>query len=201
MLVEPAIEAFAATYQSGQPQIVYSKLIADLETPVSAMLKIAADKQNCFLLESVEGGVTRGRYSIIGLNPDIIWRCHGNYAEINRHANDNPDAFTAETKGALDSLRQLLTESRIELPETLPPMSAGLVGYMGYETVQLMEIIPDSNPRAIELPDGLFIRPTVMAIFDSVQDTVTVATPVRPTDEVDVKTAYAYAIDLSLIHI
>ena len=124
MLVEPAVEAFAATYQNGQPQIVYSKLIAVLESPVSAMLKFAADKQNCFLLESVEGGVTRGRYSIIGLNPDIIWRCHGNYAEINRHANDNPDVFTAETKGALDSLRQLLTESRIELPETLPPMSA-----------------------------------------------------------------------------
>ncbi|MFP6714321.1 MAG: anthranilate synthase component I [Alphaproteobacteria bacterium] len=195
MLVEPAIEAFATTYQSGQSQIVYTKLVADLETPVSAMLKIAADRPNCFLLESVEGGVTRGRYSIIGLKPDIIWRCNGNYAEINRRANDNPDAFTAETKGALDSLRQLLTESRIELPETLPPMSAGLVGYMGYETVQLMEIIPDSNPRAIELPDGLFIRPTVMAIFDSVQDTVTVVTPVRPTDEVDAKTAYAHAIE------
>ena len=118
MLVEPEIDSFVTAYKNGQSQIVYTKLVADLETPVSAMLKIAADRDNCFLLESVEGGVTRGRYSIIGMKPDIIWRCHGNRAEINRNAEHDTNAFALESTGALESLRRLLTESQIELPET-----------------------------------------------------------------------------------
>ena len=194
MLCEPAIESFATAYKKGQSQIVYTKLVADLETPVSAMLKIAGDRDNCFLLESVEGGVTRGRYSIIGMKPDIIWRCHGDRAEINRNAEHDANAFVPEGTGALESLRRLITESRIKLPENLPPMSAGLVGYMGYETIRLVESIPDSNPRALDLPDGLFIRPTLMAIFDTVQDTVTVVTPVRPADQLDAQTAYSHAV-------
>ena len=195
MLVEPDIEAFSTTFENGLAQIVYSKFVADLETPVSAMLKIATNKENCFLLESVEGGVTRGRYSIIGLKPDIIWRCHGNNAEINRDAETDLAAFQPESVGSIESLRDLLIESQIEMPETLPPMSAGLVGYMGYETVQLVEDLPDTNTRIIELPDGLFIRPTLMAIFDSVQDTITVVTPVRPAGHLDPVTAYAQATE------
>ena len=195
MLLEPEIESFITAYKNGQSQIVYTKLVADLETPVSAMLKIAADRDNCFLLESVEGGVTRGRYSIIGMKPDIIWRCHGNRAEINRNAEHDTNAFTLESTGALESLRRLLTESEIELPETLPPMSAGLVGYMGYDTIRLVESIPDNNPQALDVPDGLFIRPTVMAIFDTVQDTVIVVTPARATAQLDAQTAYKCAVE------
>ncbi len=195
MFVEPDIQSFKSVYENGRPQILYTKLVADLETPVSAMLKIAGDQKNCFLLESVEGGKTRGRYSVIGLKPDVIWRCYGNKAEVNRHANIEPDAFVPEEKGALDSLRDLLAESTIELPEHLPPMSSGLVGYMGYETIRLVEAIPDSNPAKLELPDGLFIRPTLMAIFDSIQDTIILVTPVRPSGDVEADEAYSLAIE------
>ena len=98
MLVEPQIDAFITVYEQQKAQIVYTKLVADLETPVSAMIKIAGDRENCFLLESVEGGVTRGRYSVIGLKPDVIWRCNGNNAQINRQAEVDEDNFVSSIK-------------------------------------------------------------------------------------------------------
>ena len=90
-----------------------------------------------FLLESVEGGEARGRYSIIGLEPDLIWRANGTKAEINRSARAKPDAFAPLNERPLEALRALIKESRIALPEGLPPMAAGLVGYMGYDMVRL----------------------------------------------------------------
>ena len=80
----PDIAAFAEAYGAGRPQVVWTTLVADLETPVSAMLKLTDGRPHCFLLESVEGGAVRGRYSFIGLKPDILWRCFGDRAEINR---------------------------------------------------------------------------------------------------------------------
>src|SRR4249919_2122064 len=93
MQIEPAAEAFAARYARGEPQVVWTTLVADLETPVSAFLKVAGGRPMSFLLESVEGGATRGRYSIIGLEPDLVWRANGSVAEINRAARQKPDAF------------------------------------------------------------------------------------------------------------
>ncbi|MGB0577768.1 MAG: anthranilate synthase component I [Alphaproteobacteria bacterium] len=179
MNIEPSFRAFEEKYLAGQAQVAWTTLVADLETPVSAMLKIANGLQNSFLLESVEGGASRGRYSIIGLRPDVIWRCNGNQAEINYTADRDSEAFQACDQEALDSLRELVEASRIDLPEHLPPMAAGLVGYLGYDTVALMEDIPSTRPDALGTPDGLFIRPTIMTIFDLVKDTVIIVTPIR----------------------
>ena len=194
MATLPSFDSFAEVYDRGQSQVVWTELVADLETPVSAMLKLAGDDANSFLLESVEGGAVRGRYSVIGLKPDLIWRCFGDSPEINRNARENADRFEPSTGGALRSLRELIAESRIDdLPEGLPPMAAGLVGYMGYDMVRLMERLPDENPDVLGVPDGLFLRPTVMAIFDSVADAVMVITPVRPDGHADAKAAYELA--------
>ncbi len=193
MRLRPEPAAFAATYNNNAPQVAWTTLVADLETPVSVMLKLVDGQANSFLLESVEGGAVRGRYSIVGLKPDLIWRCHGNKAEINRSALNDPDAFEASDEGSLDSLRSVIAESRIDLPEGLPPMAAGLVGYMSYDTVCLMERLPDSNPDVMCCPDGMFLRPTIMAIIDNVEDLVTVVTPVWPKDGVDADTAYGLA--------
>ena len=179
MLVEPSYNTFEKKYLTHQAQVAWTSLVSDLETPVSAMLKIAENLPNSFFLESVEGGSVRGQYSIIGLRPDIIWRCYGNNAEINYSANTDLDTFSPCSEGSLQSLRQLINSSRIDLPENLPPMAAGLVGYLGYDTVSLMEDIPSSCPDPLSTPDGLFVRPTIMAIFDLVKDTVTVVTPIR----------------------
>ncbi len=189
----PEFAAFRETYESGKAQVVWTTLVADLETPVSAMLKLADDRPNSFLLESVEGGAIRGRYSFIGLKPDLIWRCFGDKAEINNQARFDPDAFAPCPGGSIDSLRALVAESRIDLPPGLPPMAAGLVGYMSYDMVRLVERLPDENPDVFGVPDGIFVRPTVIAIFDNIEDMVTVVTPVRPAEGTSAEAAYAQA--------
>ncbi|HUD51764.1 anthranilate synthase component I [Parvibaculum sp.] len=192
-MIQPAFADFERIYNSGAAQVVWTRLVADLETPVSAMLKIADGRPNSFLLESVEGGDTRGRYSIIGLKPDVIWRTQGDKPEINRRALVDTQAFEPSVGGALASLRALIEESRIELPDDLPPMAAGVFGYMGYDTIRLIENLPNQNPDRLGLPDGLFLRPTIIAVFDSVKDEVTIVTPVRPEPGVSARAAYARA--------
>ncbi len=191
----PALEKFIRVYDAGYSQVISTTFISDLETPVSAMLKLAKGKPNSFLFESVEGGKIRGRYSFIGMTPDLIWRCYGQCAEINRHALYSPDAYEVCESGVVESLRALHIESAIELPEHLPPMAAGLVGYMGYDTVRLMEDIPENNPDVLSLPDGIFLRPTVIAVFDSIEDIVTIVTPVRPVEAMDADEAYRNGLD------
>jgi anthranilate synthase component 1 len=182
MRIFPGFSEFAEAYAAGRPQVAWTSLVADLETPVSAMLKLADGKPNSFLLESVQGGAIRGRYSVIGLEPDLVWRCFGDCAEIGRGAGGG--AFqpcpVGARAGALASLRALLRDSRIEMPRGMPPMAAGLVGYMAYDMVRLMERLPAKNRDVLGVPDGLFLRPTVTAVFDNIEDSVRVVTPVWP---------------------
>ncbi len=188
-------ERFAELYDAGKPQLLTTTRVADLETPVSAYMKLAPDRSMSFLLESVEGGAIRGRYSIIGLAPDLIWRANGNSAEINRSPQDDFDAFQPDPGGTLTALRRLLDDSRIEIPEGLPPMVAGIFGYMGYDTVRLVEHLPACPPDVLAVPDAILMRPTVMAIFDTVKDEITVVTPVRPRDGINAETAFHAAQD------
>jgi anthranilate synthase component I len=195
MQVEPAEDAFAARYARGEPQVVWTTLVADLETPVSTFLKVAGGRANSFLFESVEGGATRGRYSIIGLEPDLVWRANGAGSQVNRAARGKPDAFTPCPEAPLAALRALIAESRIVLPEKLPPMAAGLFGYLGYDMVRQMEELPAPNPDPIGLPDSVMIRPTVVIVFDAVQDMITIVTPVRPEAGVAAAAAFNRATE------
>lgn len=190
----PDSPTFAALYAAGTPQVVWTRLVADLETPVSAMLKLSDGQPHSFLLESVEGGTVRGRYSFIGLRPDTVWRCQGNAAEINSQFQTNPTAFVPAGE-TLTSLRALIADSKIGLPATLPPMAAGLVGYFGYDTVRLVERLPDDNPDTIGIPDSIFVRPTIIAIFDNVDGLVTLVTPVRPSPAVSADQAWEAALE------
>ncbi len=193
--VEPDFAVFARAYEEGLPQVAWTRLVADLETPVSAMLKLAHERPNSFLLESVEGGATRGRYSVIGCEPDLIWRANGNMAEINRAPQSDQEGFAPSPLKALASLRALLAELSIALPHELPPMAAGIFGYMGYDTVRLIEHLPSDKRDPLILPHSMLMRPTLIVIFDSVKDEMTVVTPVRPTPGISAKAAYARAAD------
>jgi len=195
LLLEPDLARFAQRYSAGASQVVWTRLVADLETPVSAMLKLSDGEPMSCLLESVQGGTVRGRYSIIGLRPDTVWRAFGSKAEINREALRAPDAFAPDELETLPSLRAFLAQSRIELPEELPPIAAGVIGYMGYDTIRLMEHLPNVPADALGVPDGLFVRPTIMVVFDAVKDEIIVVTPVRPAAGVDARAAYAQAND------
>ena len=185
MRVAPDLAAFSELFDRRAPQVVWTRLVADLETPVSCMMKLAGMQSgdgvpNSFLLESVEGGATRGRYSIIGVRPDLIWRCRGDAAEINRQVPTDPAAYEPCDGDVVTSLADLIAESRIDLPPDLPPMASGLIGYMAYDMVRHVERIPDANPDVLDIPDAMFMRPTVVAIFDNVEDTITIVTPVWP---------------------
>ncbi len=193
MALRPEFAEFAAAYEAGRPQVVWTSLVADLETPVSAMLKLAEGRPYSFLFESVEGGAVRGRYSAIGLKPDLIWRCFGRRSEINRHARHDLEAFEPSADDALSDLRSLIRASQIPMPEGMPPIAAGLFGYMGYDMVRLMERLPDANPDPLGIPDAVFMRPTVVAIFDNIADQVAIVTPVWPSSELGTRAAYDLA--------
>jgi anthranilate synthase component 1 len=192
--VTPGFAAFRLAYEAGRGSLVWRKTVADLETPVAAFLKLAHGQPNAFLLESVEGGAARGRYSIIGMQPDVVWRCQDGSASVNRHALSAPHAFVAERKSPLDSLRSLIAETQLEVPAHLPPMAGGLVGYLGYDMVRQMEKLPVKNRDTIGVPEGIMVRPTLFAIFDNVNDELTVVTPAYPSGDVSAETAWLRAI-------
>ncbi|MFG1393873.1 anthranilate synthase component I [Xanthobacter agilis] len=188
-------ELFARRYLKGEAQVVSTTLVADLETPVSAFLKLAGDLPNAFLLESVEGGQARGRYSMIGLKPDLLFRVEAGKAEINRAPGIDAGAFSPCSEPPLAAIRSLLAESAIDLPEGAPPMAAGVFGYLGYDMVRQMERLPAAKPNVIGVPDALLIRPTLMVVFDSVKDELTAVTPVRPKPGVTPQAAYESALE------
>jgi anthranilate synthase component 1 len=192
MSILPEFPDFAAKYQRGEAQVLYARLVADLETPVSAYLKLAEGRQNAFLLESVQGGETRGRYSMIGLKPDLIWRYWNGKAEINRTARATPDLFEPDSEtNPLKSLRRLLNETKLTLPDGVPPMAVGLYGYLGYDMVRLIEKLPNVPPDTLGLPDAIMMRPSIVAVFDSVRDEILIVSPVWPEAGVDARAAYA----------
>ena len=183
----PRFEAFAPHYHAGAAQVVQTTLVADLETPVSIFIKLSGGAPHSFLFESVEGGTTIGRYSFIGIKPDLIWRCFGAKAEVS-HGPNAP--FAPVAANALASLREVVEASRIDLPPGLPPMASALIGYLAYDAVRLMERLPDDNPDVLGLPDGIFARPTVIAVFDRLEDQITLFTPAWPTPGVDARGAF-----------
>ena len=187
----PEFDAFAETYDAGRPQTVYVERVADLDTPVSAMLKLARGQANSFLLESVEQEDVRGRYSIVGLQPDVIWRAYGQEAQVNRL--DEDGGFRPCPQPALDSLRALLDESRMELPPHLPPMAAGVFGYLSYDMARYAENINAVKPDPLGVPDGIFLRPTIVTIFDSLKNVLMLVTPARPRPGVSAAQSYAEA--------
>ncbi len=195
MALTPAFDAFARAYEAGENQVVYSRLAADLDTPVSLMLKLTGAAKDAFVLESVTGGEVRGRYSIIGMKPDLVWQCHGDTSRLNRQARFDPDAFEDMPGDPLSTLRSLIAESRIDLPADLPKAAAGLFGYLGYDMIRLVEHLPDVNPDPLGLPDAMMIRPSVVAVLDGVKGEVTVVSPAWVNDGLSARAAYAQAAE------
>ncbi len=195
MSVSPDFESFERTYADGRPQLIWRSLVNDLETPVSAYLKLAANRKNAFLLESVEGGEQLGRFSIIGFKPDIIWRADGARSQINRDAAVDVTAFKPEDGPALENLKRLLAESEVTPPEGAPPMAAGVFGYLGYDMVRQMERLGPKPEGGLGAPDALFIRPTIVAIFDNVRQEISLFSPVRPEPGLPARAAYSRAAE------
>jgi anthranilate synthase component I len=188
--MDDGYSGFAAAYDGGRSQIVFRRVVADLETPIGAYLKLAEGRRNTFLLESVQDGATRGRYSMIGLLPDVILRVEQGKASINRNAQLTADAFEPIDTSPLEALRQLVAESQADVPEGLPSTAAGIYGYLGYEMVRLMEVLPDANPDPLGFPEAILMRPSVLAVFDTLKDELYLTAPVYVREGVSARQAW-----------
>src|ERR1700712_2313285 len=167
----------------GRPALIWRKLIADTETPVGAATKLIVPGRGDYLLESVEGGAVRGRYSLLGLDPDLVFRATGNACEINRQWRSDAAAFEALLGDSLRELRTLVQSCRIaDVPDELPPTLACLVGYFGYETIGLVEKLPRAPQSDLVLPDMLFVRPTLILVFARLSDELFCVAPVWPSE-------------------
>ena len=175
----------------GEPALVWRKVVADCDTPVGAARRLIEEGRGDFLLESVEGGEVRGRYSLLGLDPDLVFRSHDGRAEINRDWRVDREGFKEIPGNPLDSLRDLAQSCRIDVPEALPPALACLVGYFGYETIGLVEKLPRAPENELELPDMLFVRPTLICVFDGLTDTLFCVAPIWQAADPDAAIAKA----------
>ena len=165
----PAHEAIDAS----KTQLVFARVINDIDTPVSAFIKAALGKPYAFLFESVTGGEQRGRYSFFGFDPDIIWRSNGDSSELSRDG----DAYSPCEGKPLEALRALQDEIKFDLPEDIPPMAAGLFGYLGYDMVRQVENLPGAKHDPIGTPDAIMVRPRIVCIFDQVAQEIIIGSP------------------------
>ncbi len=195
MQLSPSFAAFEAAWNQGRNQIVWARLAADLDTPVSLMLKLGDARADTFMLESVTGGEVRGRYSIVGMKPDLIWEARGEQSRINREARFDRQAFADLPGHPLETLRALIAECRIDMPEGLPAVSAGLFGYLGYDMIRLVEHLPGVNPDPVGAPDAVLMRPSVIAVLDGVKGEVTVVAPAWVASGLTARAAYAQAAE------
>ncbi len=181
--INPGLDSFKTAYLRGQAQLVYARVVNDMDTPVSAFMKIGLGKPYAFLFESVQGGEQRGRFSFMGFNPDLVWRSNGSHSEVARgeQAIKNND-FTALSKPPLEAFRDIHAETSFEIPDNLPPMAAGLFGYLGYDMVRHVEQLPNVNADPIRTPDAIMVRPTIVAIFDQILQEIILASPVYPNE-------------------
>ena len=193
-LIEGA-EAARAALDAGKPALVWRRQLADTDTPVAAALRLIEPGRGDFLLESVEGGAVRGRHSMIGLAPDLVFRANGDHAEVNAQWLTDRDAFTPADLPTLDALRSLVQSCRIDVPDALPRALACLVGYFSYETIGLVETLPRAANDPLGLPDMIFVRPTVILIFDRLADSLFLVAPVWPTADIDADRLIAAAAE------
>lgn len=164
----------------GRPAFVWQRLIADEITPVGAATRLIAPGRGDFLLESVEGGAHRGRYSLLGLDPDLVLRAQGDRAEINREWGERRNAFVPCEQPPLDALRALLDEIRTDIPAELPPAIATLVGYFAYESFGWIEPVVRADGDGLGAPDMFFVRPRCLLVFDNIGDELFLIAPLYP---------------------
>lgn len=181
-------DEFSRTVKKCGATILYKKIPADTITPVLASLKLSQhlpqESSYNFLFESAEKGNNKSRFSVIGLMPDLLWKCQENKSYINSDFAKNPQIFAEENGHPLTNLRHLINSCKIDWSELnyisgqLPAICAGIFGYMAYDMVRLMEKLPDRNlPDELKIPDSIFIRPQILLIFDNLFDCVLICAP------------------------
>ena len=172
--------------KKNKPQILIKNLIADVETPISCLLKLKKNQKYSFLLESVEGGSLRGRYSLLGCDPDIVWEVKKNTALIKYYYNNYNYKVSKEP---VQSLKDIIEISKFDKGNIETPYPI-LVGYLGYPMIKYMEKINLENKDTINIPDSILIRPKIVTVFDNIKDNIAVMTVVYPSDDRNFETIF-----------
>jgi anthranilate synthase component I len=173
-MIAPSLQEFMKLSKQGNLIPVYKEINADLDTPVSAFLKIRKAEYS-FLLESVEGREKIARYSFLGAHPSLIFKSKGKAVEIRYPHKGKLRRFTAE-KGPLEEIKNIMKDFKAVKVKGLPRFYGGLVGFMGYDAVRFFENIPDRNPDPLALPDSIFILTDTLLIFDHCRHKVKIVT-------------------------
>ena len=190
----PDYKNFKKKLDEGKNQLIYRRIPADLDTAVSLMIKLTKNKKNSFLLESVTGGEIKGRYSVIGMDPDLIWECFGESSRIKTKSQKKFSSFKKCKQNPLVVLRKILAETKVDIPKSLPQMAAGLFGFIGYDMIRLVENLPHNNPDVLKLPDAVMIRPQIIIIIDGVKNEIIIVSPVWAKKSKEPKFEYRTAL-------
>jgi len=169
-MIYPSLPDFLKLSQKGNVIPVYKEINADLDTPVSAFLKIKKADYS-FLLESVEGQEQIARYSFLGSQPAVVFKCKGKNIQIIYPSQHKSNRFVTKLD-PLDEIKNIMKDFKAVAVKGLPRFSGGLVGYMGYDMVRFFEKIPDKNYDDLKLPDAVFILADTILVFDHVNHTI-----------------------------
>lgn len=175
------VEEARYALEADSPAVIWRKCVVDTVTPIGAALRLMKAERGDYLLESVEGGETRGRYSILGLDPDLVMRARNDVASINRDWRSDRGAFEDIGVDSVQAVRDLVKECQFDVPDDLPPALACLVGYFGYETIGLVEKVPLAPGAGLGLPTMMFVRPTIVLVFDNLSQAMFCVAPLWPS--------------------
>jgi anthranilate synthase component 1 len=188
--IKPSLEQFTDKARQGNLIPVYQEILADMETPVSAFLKIAGQSEHAFLLESVEHGESLGRYSFLGSDPELVFECRGKQVTISEQGEKR--RIEVE-RSPLNQLREILRRYRPVSDPDLPPFTGGAVGYISYDMVRDFERLPDLKPDDIGAPDAHFVLADSLVVFDHVKRKIILLTNAHVAAPRDAALAYEHA--------
>ncbi len=180
-MIHPSLDTFKSMARQGALVPIYREIMADLETPVTAYMKIASGEQYSFLLESVEHADSIGQYSFIGANPSLIFSSKGHEVTLIREGRK----ATFRAADPMGELRKLMAVYKPVPMDGIPAFHGGAVGYMAYDQVRFFETLPDENPDTLELPDLYYMITDTILIFDHVKNKIKIVSNVHVKSNVD----------------
>lgn len=178
-------EEFLNNKKNFKATVLYKKVATDTLTAVASHIKLSKHFDNYnFLLESAENGNNKGRFSVIGINPDKIWKCANNQSFINENFANSPQNFIEQSGDIVNNFREFVNGCKINWQhldyssDLLPSICAGVFGYMGYDMARMMENLPDLKlSDELKIADSIFIRPQILIVFDSLFDCALICAP------------------------
>ncbi|MDA3785804.1 MAG: anthranilate synthase component I [Deltaproteobacteria bacterium] len=190
-MYKPGLEDFRQLALEAGLVPVCREIVADLDTPLTVFAKLAGNESHAFLLESLEGGETWGRYSFVGYDPLLTFESRGSQIKVRRQGDD----LTVLSGDPLAELKKLLASFKACTDtDFLPRFFGGAVGYLGYEMVRFMERLPEKNPPLADLPESSFMVPRFILIFDNLKQTLSVVNCVRVAENADLDRVYQQAL-------